>query len=114
MQHKGEIIEKAIRQSGFPITKVAKKMGKSTRWMYYLFDSHNVSLDYVLEIGEIIHHDFSDQITELKKYKIQQRALTSEDITKTDITETVEYWKDKYFELLDQHHKLLLKFPAKK
>lgn len=109
MQHKGEIIEKAVRQSGYSITKLAKKMGKTPRWMYYIFESSNVSIDYILEIGNLIHYDFSDQIKELKKYKRLNNIDEFKDSPSTykSKTETVEYWKNKYLELLEKHNLLL-------
>lgn len=110
MQHKGEIIEKAIRQSGYSITKLAKKLGKSARWMYYMFESSNVSIDYILEIGEILHHDFSNDIKELKKYKILNEIQVIEE-SKTiykSKQEELEYWKNKYLVLLEKHNQLLL------
>ena len=114
MQHKGEIIEKAIRQSGYSITKLAKKLGKSTRWMYYMFESSNVSIDYILKIGEILHHDFSNDIKELKKYKMLheiQAIKESETIYKSEQEES-EYWKNKYLALLEKHNQLLQHFSA--
>lgn len=66
MQHKGEIIEKAVRESGHSITKLAKKMGKSRRWVYQIFDSPVVPIDYIMDIGNIIHHDFSQYIKGIK------------------------------------------------
>jgi predicted transcriptional regulator len=115
MQHKGEIIEKAVRQSGYSITKLAKKLGKSARWMYYMFENSNVSIDHILEIGEIIHHDFSNEIKELKKYKSQNETLEikeSETAYKSKQTE-LEYWKNKYYILLEEHNKLLLDLTKK-
>ena len=109
MQHKGEIIEKAVRQSGYPITKLAKKLGKSRRWIYHIFENSNVSLNVILEIGEIIYHDFSDEIKELKKYKIyadKEGVKNFESIYK-EKNEEVEYWKNKYLELLEKHNLLL-------
>ena len=116
MQHKGEIIEKAIRQSGYSITKLATKLGKSTRWMYYMFESSNVSIDYILEIGEILHHDFSNDIKELKKYKVLheiQGIKESETIYKSK-QEEPEYWKNKYLTLLEKHNQLLLHLSQRK
>ena len=118
MQHKGEIIEKAVRQSGYPITKLAKKLGKSRRWVYHIFENSNVSLNIILEIGEIIYHDFSDEIKELKKYKMyaeKEGAKNSESVYK-EKQEEAEYWKNKYLELLEKHNLLLselTKNPAK-
>ena len=67
MEHRGEIIEKEIRESGIPLTTVAKRMGKTRQWLYLLFDNPNASLDHMLEIGKIIYHDFSKNIPSGKK-----------------------------------------------
>ena len=53
MQHRGKILKEAIYKSGIPITELAKRLGKSRRWMYLMFDNSNVSLDLVLQIGKI-------------------------------------------------------------
>lgn len=115
MQHKGEIIEKAVRQSGYSITKLAKKLGKSTRWMYHVFENSNVSIDYILGIGEIIHHDFSNEIKELKKHKMLneiQEIKESEAAFKSKQAE-LENWKDKYLSLLEKYNDLLVKWNKK-
>jgi CRISPR/Cas system-associated exonuclease Cas4 (RecB family) len=109
MQHKGEIVEKAVRESGYPITKLAKKLGKSRRWMYHLFENRNVPIDYILELGAVIHHDFSDSITDLKKYKAstEKQELRDSDNGFNNTHEKAEYWKTKYLELLEKHNELL-------
>jgi CRISPR/Cas system-associated exonuclease Cas4 (RecB family) len=116
MQHKGEIVEKAVRQSGYSITKLSKKLGKTARWMYYMFESSNVSIDYILEIGEIIHYDFSDEIKELKKYKagIKPLEVNKHEPKLKSKQETPEYWKNKYLELLEKYNQVLLKLTEKR
>ena len=66
MQHKGEIVEKAVRQSGIPLTKLVKRLGKSRKWIYNAFENPQLFLDVILEIGKIIHYDSSNEIKELK------------------------------------------------
>jgi len=98
MLHRGEIIEKAIRESGYSITTVAQRLGKSRRWMYFLFDNPVVPLDLILQIGKIIFHDFSNEIPEI----IQGKFILSESdkgINQYDAT----YWKDRYYQLVDEH-----------
>jgi predicted transcriptional regulator len=107
MQHKGEIVEKAIRESGYPITKLASKLGRSRRWMYHVFDNPNVSIDYILAIGKIIHHDFYSEINELK---VQQLRNLNDLPNNYDANEENPlYWKNKYFNLLEEYHTLLKK-----
>lgn len=111
MQHKGEIIEKAVRESGYSITKLAKQMGKSRRWVYQIFDSSNVSIDYILGIGKIIYHDFSQDIKDLRAYKVQRTEQIFSDVPPTFKTkeEEAEHWKNKYLQVLEQYHELLIK-----
>lgn len=109
MEHKGEIVEKAIRQSGYPITKLAKKIGKTARWMYYQFENNNMSIDYILQIGECIHYDFSNDIKELKKYNVSNNnvLVNKPEPTYLKKQDTVDYWKDKYLVLLEQYNLVL-------
>ena len=100
MIHRGEIIEQAIRQSGISITEVAKRLGKSRQHLYNLFDDPNISLDSILQIGKIIHYDFTKEIAELK-------SLNQAIQNKVTLQENDEYWKDKYLHLLEKYNSLL-------
>lgn len=110
MQHKGEIIEKAVRESGHSITRLADKMGKSRRWVYQIFESRIVPVDYILAIGKIIHHDFSEEINELKNYKMSVTKHMTSDQPQSfgNEKEEVEYWKNKYLAVLEQYNDLLI------
>ena len=110
MQHKGEILEKAVRDSGMPLTKLTQRLKKSRRWIYNAFENPNVTIDYILEIGKIIHHDFSDDIIELKKYRNMAAALhLEENQDDSESNKSVEYWKNKYLNLLEKYNLLLEK-----
>jgi len=102
MQHRGEIIKEAIYQSGYSITKLAERLGKSRRWMYLQFENSNVSLDLILQIGEIIHHDFSNDFKELKN----TLKVVNDPINSYSDNE-VEFWKNKYLKLLEEYTELL-------
>ncbi|WP_288980528.1 CRISPR-associated protein Cas4 [uncultured Flavobacterium sp.] len=99
MQHRGEIIKEAVYKSGFPITELAKRMGKSRRWVYLLFENPIVSIDTILQIGSIIHYDFSDEIETLKSHTLNDTAL--------NYSKEEAYWKNKYLKLLEEYNELL-------
>jgi len=104
MQHRGEIIRKAVYDSGYTITEIAKSIGKSRKWMYLMFDNSNVSLDIVLKIGKIIHYDFSQEIKEFSSFSTRINSTT----TSGENDETSpEYWKNKYLRLLEEYNELL-------
>lgn len=106
MQHRGEIIRKAVYNSGYTITDIAKGIGKSRKWMYLMFENSNVSLDIVLKIGKIIHYDFSEDIKEFSTF-LRTSTLTQTLYSKEE--SSANYWKDKYLQLLEEYNALLKK-----
>jgi hypothetical protein len=50
----------------------------------------------VLQIGKIIHHDFSSEIKELKNAVLLQNEESD-----------VDFWKNKYLKLLEEYTDLL-------
>ena len=104
MQHRGEIIRKAVYNSGLTITEIAKSIGKSRKWMYLMFENSNVSLDLVLKIGKIIRYDFTADFKELST----SARIKSESFVATEENETnAEFWKKKYLKLLEEYNELL-------
>lgn len=103
--HKGELIEKAVRERSFPITLLAKRLNKSRRHIYNLFENPDVSLDIILQVGKIIQYDFSQELKELAAIPIEyQIDVNSKSFAEP---ESAAYWKSKYFELMEQHKQLL-------
>lgn len=110
MQHRGEIVEQAIRQSGYPISAIAKRLGKSRRWMYLMFDNPQIDLETVISIGNIIHYDFSDELKELNSINTSSLSDPRDPYN----NHTKEYWKNKYLTLLEDYNELLKQANQKK
>lgn len=107
MQHRGEIVKRAIYSSGLPITKIAQRLGKSRRWMYLMFENRNVDLDVIIDIGKIIHYDFSEEILELKSTSSKSLQEPADFNHYKLQAEKAQYWKDKYLNLLEEYNALL-------
>lgn len=105
MTHRGEIIKQAVYKSGYPITKLAEALGKSRRWVYQMFENNNVNLDVVLQIGDIIHYDFSNDIEDLNKANFNLALNTNASYNTKE--QSAEYWKNKYILLLEEYTELL-------
>jgi len=98
--HKGQVIEKAVKESGISITQLAKKIKKSRQSVYNIFETQNVPLDLIIEIGKAIHYDFSKDIKQLKVYSTKTDTVIAEE-------DNAEYWKQKYISLLEEYNQLL-------
>ena len=105
MQHRGEIIKDAVYNSGFPITELAKRLGKSRRWVYLLFENPAISLDLIMQIGHIIHVDFTQTIKEFSPITTTQEPSSMYRLEEHD----AHYWKNKYLNLLEEYNALLKK-----
>lgn len=106
MVHRGEIIKNAVQESGYSVTTLARKMKKSRRWMYYIFDKPNVSIDVVIEIGKIIHYDFSKDIKLYMPTSTSTQYAQESRVFDTN-TEEALYWKEMYYSLLEKYNTLL-------
>lgn len=107
MIHRGELVEEAVRQSGMSLTEVAKRLGKSRRHLYNLFEDPHLSLETVLQIGKIIHHDFTLN-TQLFPSNLESIFSDNKpDYNKRNANEEAAYWKEKYIALLEKYNALL-------
>jgi hypothetical protein len=106
MQHRGEIVERAVRHSGMPLTQLTKKLGKSRRWIYNAFDNPMLSIELILEIGKHIHHDFSQEIDGIQR-TFQISSDPSVSYAKEANEQSAEFWKNKYLLLLEKYNELL-------
>ncbi len=109
MEHKGEKVAKAVKESGYSKTKLAKQLGKSRQWLYDAFDNPNLSVETIVAIGKIIHYDFGYQIKATKPAIIRDIS-TSYDSSDDEVT----YWKDKYIQLMEENKRLLQKLVENK
>jgi len=107
MQHRGELLKNAIKESGVPVTKIHKALNKSRRWLYNQYENRDVMLDILVKVGKIIHHDFSTDVTELRSTKDPGQFQDSGEIPYP--LENAAYWKDKYLRLLEEYTELLKK-----
>lgn len=98
MEHQGKIVEEAVRKSGIAITRLAKLTGYSRRHLYNMFQEPKLSIEFLLLVGKIIHHDFTPKIKQLQK--LNKEGEISND-------ENPMYWKDKYLKLLEKHNDLV-------
>jgi predicted transcriptional regulator len=109
MKHKGEIIERAVRSSGISVTELARRLKKSRRYVYNLFEKPDVPVETILQIGKFIHYDFSKEIL-TPEYNVKEfkEGINSINDNNADAGyKPAEYWKNKYLKLLEKYNQLL-------
>ena len=110
MKHKGEIVDIAVRRSGYSLTKVAQRLRISRGTLYKRFTERDLSDEFILQVGKAINYDFSIDFPELEDDKrvmesLKKRKVNSEVIISTRSLIKLE---KKYKKLLDAYHKLVI------
>ena len=66
-KHRGEIVDKVVRQSGFALNKLAKRLKISRNTLYNRFKDPELKDDFILDVGDIINYDFKRHFPDLKR-----------------------------------------------
>lgn len=109
--HKGEELEKAIRSSDIPLSKVAEKLGFSRRHMYNLFEKKTIDDSIINQASRIINKDLSYLLSAY--FQPNTPSIVSEPNGTIDkasaLSRETEFWISKYVELLERYNEVLEK-----
>lgn len=102
MIHRGNILEKAVKESKFKITDLARRMGVDRTTLYNWFNTPNLPYETLIQIGKIIQHNFNKDFAYSTEFQqAQEVAEAAESYSKP-----IDY-KEKYFKLLEEQNSLL-------
>lgn len=94
--HRGKLIERFIRKSGFSISFIAKRLGVSRNTLYKYFRQAAINDHIMTAVGCIVGYDFSVILPGLSNKTSEQK-----------VTVLLHLQKD-YIDLLERHHRLVL------
>lgn len=110
-KHYGEIIERTIRRNGYSISELARLTKVNRRSIYNWFNQPKFKPDIIFKIGCALKHDFSNEFPELFSAEDFQQAFANSKLINTEILaeeiEKINYWKDKYINLLEEYNHML-------
>lgn len=102
--HRGQLLKKVVKSSGVSITALIKKVNYSRTSYYNHIDNKDLPLDIIAQYGKALGYDFSKNFPEIKELNnfIDKIPLTIEQAT----TE-INYWKQRYYDLLEKYNELM-------
>ena len=113
MKHRGEIVQHAVKTSGYSVTTVAQKLHLTRKQVYNYFDNPKLPFEVIIHIGKIIHYDFSQNFSELKSDSMvnePEHIYNSLDHCRLKLFEITM----KYNDALEELNKLREKYSAEK
>lgn len=107
--HRGEILEAAVKESPITITKLTRQMGISRGTYYNHISDPHLAFEQLVKYGRVLKHDFTQDFPEMKKYTFEEPEIHySTPLTIQEALEQRDYWKDKYYQLMEQFHKVVM------
>jgi len=107
--HNGETVELVVRRDNISISELSRRLNVSRRSIYNWFSQENLSFEIICKIGDVLNHDFSSDFPEMSRtekhvhLKYFKESYSSNEFAE----ESVQYWKDKYINLLEKHNDYL-------
>lgn len=108
--HVGNILEQVLRMERIGISELSRKLKVSRRTIYNWFEQENLNLQILLEVGNIIGHDFTAELPEtlINKHRHFLNAEDTSSVKNTDVdNNSVYFWMNKYISLLEKYNDLL-------
>jgi hypothetical protein len=110
-KHYGKTVERVVRRNGDSISELARLTKVNRRAVYNWFNQQYLKADIIYRIGCALQHDFSVEFPELFSKdtfsKVYQKT-PSVGLEIVTAQSDVDYWKDKYIDLLEKYKELLI------
>ena len=109
MTHRGQIVEKIIRKSGYKLVKLAEKLDITRNTLYNKFKNPNLNYRFIMRVGNVIHYDFTIDFPEIKQQPNLITENTRSILDKEDTSSHLYKLEIKYTHLLEKYTRLFEK-----
>lgn len=109
--HRGEHLALVVQKMGVNRTKLVKQVGFSRATFYFHIQQFDLPFIILKKYGDVMHYDFSIDFPEMTQavYAEKLQITTFEDMKRDR-----DRWKDKYYELVDEHLSLKKEIESRK
>nr|WP_068887666.1 hypothetical protein [Pedobacter panaciterrae] len=102
--NRGAILKKAVKDSGIPITEVARRAGYGRVTYYTHIDNSDLKLDILDKYATAIKYDFRDEVPEMVEYYERKRENSLSTFEKIEADR--DFWRDEYGRMLKEKNEM--------
>jgi len=111
-EHKGKIVESAIKKSGYQMKSLAKRLGVARNTLYTKLKEAELDDVFIVKIARIIHYDFSIDFPQLAAQLSLNQVEENDGIYGNNLYRNPDFVElqllnKKYLKLLEDYNKLL-------
>lgn len=113
--HRGEALEEAVKKTRTKVTQLVKRVGVSRGTYYNHIEDPNLGYEILEAYGKVLKYDFTQVIPQMPKYAIADPEESyGKPVTLEEALRRIDYWKDKYIDLLERYSRLIEGGPGEK
>jgi hypothetical protein len=103
----GEIVKNEVNRSGKKKTQIAKEIPLSRTHLDNILNDDYMELEYLIKIGKVIRHDFTEQLPEASKHIVGEPEVAYETLNSSQLKNELLEMQRKYTVLQDDYIKAL-------
>ncbi len=102
---RGQVLATAVEASGIKKEEVALKAGYSRSAFYKHVENPNLDYHIIMAYGKALNYDFTQEFPDMPRYEIHdaETFYNSTPTTREEMLMQRDYWRDKYYELLEKY-----------
>lgn len=107
--HIGSELFVVAKRHKLPITEIARRSGYGQSMFYKHIKKPDLSFSILKRYADTMDYYFKNEIPKFYNYLLQNGLLKTEenDLTRSELLDKVEYWKDQAFDLTKRNNDLL-------
>lgn len=100
--HRGQVLERVVKQSSLSIKDVITRMNISRTTYYNHINNKDLSIDIIAKYGRVIGYNFSAEFPEIKR--AEAFIKTREPKTFDEAMIERNMWREKYYDVLEKYN----------
>jgi hypothetical protein len=100
--HRGQVLERVVKQSSFNIKNVIARMNISRTTYYNHINNKDLSIDIIAKYGRAIGYDFSSEFPEIKRAEAFIKAKEPKTFEEAMLERNM--WREKYYDVLEKYN----------
>lgn len=111
--HRGQLLEEAVKATRLKKEDVAAKAGYQRTSYYKHIKERDLPYHILTAYGKAIRYDFTELLPEMPKYMIEEPDEQYSPMNLEEARKQIDYWRDKYIDLLELFNKMILDMKGK-
>ena len=113
--HRGQVLKQAVEATGLNKEVVAEKANYTRASYYKHIQEPDLPYHILIAYGRAINYDFTEELPEMPKYLLEEPPANYDKLVPAaEVAKQVNYWKDKYLDLMEKYNRLIEERMGKK